>query len=255
MVEASGLRLDAFDLERQTLARLTREAAGTTWPTWNRDGTAVFFRRNSAPYWVATDGTGKEGRVPGGGANDYLSSAGPDPDSFLCVRITPTASGDLTLISRTGAFEPKALIATPAYEGGGQLSPDGRWLVYVSNESGQFEVQVRRYPQLERKWVASAGFGGQPRWRADGREISYRDGQNMLAVSFDGSKEEPAIGKPEVLFKDEYDFGLGLTTANYDVTKDGRFIMLRRDTRGISMSLVLNWAEELKEIMARGGTR
>ena len=255
MVEASGLRLDAFDLERQTLTRLTREAPGTTWPTWNRDGTAAFFRRNAAPYWVATDGTGKEGRVPGGGANDYLSGAGPDPDSFLCVRITPTASGDLTLISRTGAFEPRALIATPAYEGGGQLSPDGRWLVYVSNESGQFEVQVRRYPSLERKWLVSGGFGGQPRWRADGREISYRDGKNMLAVPFDGSKEEPVVGKPEVLFKDEYDFGLGLTTANYDRTRDGRFIMLRRDTRGISMSLVLNWAEELKEIMARGGTR
>ena len=90
---------------------------------------------------------------------------------------------------------------------------------------------------------------------ADGREISFRDGQNRLTVPFDGSREEPIIGKPEVLFKDDYDFGQGLTTANYDRTRDGRFVMLRRDTRGISMSLVLNWAEELKEIMARGGVK
>jgi hypothetical protein len=101
----------------------------------------------------------------------------------------------------------------------------------------------------------SSGFGGQPQWRPDGREISYRDGQNILAVPFDGSKNEPVIGKPLPLFRDEYDFGLGVTTANYDRTRDGGFIMLRRETPGISLSLALNWTEELKEIMARGGVK
>jgi len=252
MVEVSGLRVEAFDLDRQAMTRLTPEAPGTGWPIWNRDGTAAFFRRFNRPAWTATDGTGRDGQVPGGEANDYPSGPGPDADSFLAVRITAATSGDVVLISRTGAFEPRPVIATPAYEGGGQLSPDRRWLVYATNESGRFEIQVRRYPAADRMWRVSSGFGGQPQWRADGREIFYRDGQNMIAVPFDGSKDEPVIGKPSPLFKDEYEFGQGLTTANYDRTPDGRFVMLRRGAPGISLSLVLNWTGELEEIMSRG---
>jgi len=55
------------------------------------------------------------------------------------------------------------------------------------------------------------------------------------------------------LFKDEYDLGQGITIANYDVTPDGRFVLLRRDAAGGSLKLVLNWTEELKQILARGG--
>jgi hypothetical protein len=251
MVEVSGLRAEAFDIERLSMTRLTPEVPGMGWPIWNLDGTAVFLRRYNLPYWIATDGTGQEGEIPGGKVNDYPSGPGPDPDSLLAVRITAETSGDVVLISRTGAFEPKAVFSTPAYEGGGQLSPDGRWLVYATNETGQFEIQVRRFPAADRMWRVSTGFGGQPHWRADGREISYRDGRNMVVVPFDGSKEEPIIGKQAPLFKDDYDFGLGLTTANYHRTRDGRFVMLRRDTSGISVRLVLNWTEELSKIMAR----
>lgn len=157
--------------------------------------------------------------------------------------------------SGRGKFPPKPLIATPAYEGGAQLSKDGRWLVYVSSESGRLETVVRRYPSLERTWRVSSGLGVQPRWRADGREIFYRDGENMVAVAFDGSKDEPVIGKPVALFKDDSDLGQGVTIAAYDVTKDGNFILLRRDAKGAGLGLILNWTEELKEIIARGGVK
>jgi Tol biopolymer transport system component len=254
-VEAQGLRIDVLDLQRQTLIRLTPEAPGTSFVIWNRDGSTAVFRRYNTPYWVATDGSGREGRVPGGIPNDYPSGAGPDADSVLMTRVQADTGGDIFLHSLSGAFKPKPLVATRSYEGGAQLSPDGRWLVYVSTESGQFEIQVRRYPALDRKWHVSAGFGVQPRWRADGREIFYRDGQNMAAVPFDGSKQEPSIGVPVALFKDEYDLGQGITIANYDVTKEGRFVMLRTDTKGASLRLVMNWSEELREIIARGGVR
>ncbi len=74
-----------------------------------------------------------------------------------------------------------------------------------------------------------------------------------MAVSFDGSGAEPVVSKPKALFKDEYDLGQGLTIANYDVTPDGRFIMLRRDAQGGNLRIVLNWTEELKQILAKGG--
>jgi hypothetical protein len=74
-----------------------------------------------------------------------------------------------------------------------------------------------------------------------------------MAVSFDGSRAEPVVSKPRALFKDEYDMGIGLTTANYDVTPDGRFILLRRDAQVGNLRIVLNWTEELKQILAKGG--
>jgi hypothetical protein len=77
----------------------------------------------------------------------------------------------------------------------------------------------------------------------------------MMAVTLDAVGAEPVFGKPKTLFADEYDFGQGITIANYDVTRDGRFIMLRRGPQGGRVHAVLNWTEELKQILAAGGLR
>jgi hypothetical protein len=72
-----------------------------------------------------------------------------------------------------------------------------------------------------------------------------------MAVPFEGNEEEPVMGKPMELFRDEYDMGTGTTTANYDVTADGRFLMLRREAGGGHLRIVLNWTEELKRTLAQ----
>ena len=77
----------------------------------------------------------------------------------------------------------------------------------------------------------------------------------MMAVAVDASRAEPTFGKPTALFADEYDFGQTLSIPNYDVTRDGRFIMLRRGPQGSSLHVVIHWAEELKQILAAGGVR
>ena len=76
----------------------------------------------------------------------------------------------------------------------------------------------------------------------------------MMAATFDASRAEPTFGKPVALFSDEYDFG-NMSIPNYDVTRDGRFIMLRRGTRGGRLRAVINWTEELKQVLAAGGVR
>ncbi len=135
-------------------------------------------------------------------------------------------------MSIDGAYPPKPLVATPAYEGSPHLSPDKRWLVYQSNASGQPEIYVRRYPELDRAWPVSEGGGVQVRWSPTGREIFYRGGGQMMAVAFDGKGSEPVLGRPTALFADVYDFGQGLSIPNYDVTRDGRFLMLQRGCPG-----------------------
>ena len=77
----------------------------------------------------------------------------------------------------------------------------------------------------------------------------------MVAVPFDGSGAEPVLGKPAVLFSDVYDFGQGLSNPNFDVTRDGRFLMLRRGTQGGTLRVILNWTEELKRTLAKAGAQ
>jgi Tol biopolymer transport system component len=255
LVERQGSVIEMLDLLRGTHATLTAPALGTSFASWTADGEVVVFRRFNVPFWTAADGSGKGGPVPGGQINDYPSSPGPDPDTILVGRIQPDTLGDIFLLSISGKFQPKPLLATPAYEGGPQLSPDGRWMLYQSSVSGQPEIYVRRYPAMDRQWQVSEGGGVQPRWSSSGREIYYRGGQRMMAVAFDWAGAEPSFGKPVSLFADEYDFGQTISIANYDVTRDGRFVMLRRGSHGSSLRVVIHWAKELKQILAAGGVR
>ena len=86
--------------------------------------------------------------LPGARTNDYPSGPGPDPDTVLCTRISPDTSGDIYIFSMSGKFDPRPLVATSAYEGGAQMSADGRFLVYASNQSGQYEIQARHLTAL-----------------------------------------------------------------------------------------------------------
>jgi dipeptidyl aminopeptidase/acylaminoacyl peptidase len=254
LVENGGSSIEALDLVRGTRARLTA-APNTLYSMWSADGTRLVLRRTNAPFWIASDGSGAIAAVPGGTVNDYPSSAGPDPDSFIAVRVMPETSGDIFLISMSGAFEPKRLVVTPAYEGGAQLSPDGRWLLYQSDTSGRPEIYVRRYPGLDRPWQVSDGGGIQARWSRNSREIYYRSGGRLVAVTVDASGADPVFGKPVALFGDDYNFGPGASIANYDVTIDGRFIMIRRGASGGKLRVVLNWTEELKQLLASSGVQ
>jgi eukaryotic-like serine/threonine-protein kinase len=252
LFDSDDSTVEALDLARGTTSRLTPAALGTNFPTWSSDGTRIAFRRFNAPLWAPADGSGVATPVPGG-VNDLPSSPGPDPDSLIAIRVRPETSADVFLMSFSGAFEPKPLVTTPAYEGGPQLSPDGHWLLYQSDASGQPEVYVRRFPALDRQWQVSEGGGVQARWNRLSREIYYRNDRHILAVTMDASGANPVFGKPTALFADEYDFGRGISIANYDVGPDGRFLMLRRDASNASLRAVINWTEELKQILAAGG--
>jgi Tol biopolymer transport system component len=253
LVESGASQVEALDLRRGTRSRLTSAAFGTFSTTWTTDGSRIVVRRFNMPFVVRADGSGDALALASSTTNDFPTAPGPDPDSVLAVRVRPETSGDVYLLSISGAFEPKPLVVTPIYEGGPQLSPDGRFLLYQSNASGQAEVYVRPYPALDRQWQVSEGGGVQARWSRDGREIYYRSRNRIFAASISASGQEPVFGKPVALFADEYNFGRGVSNPNYDVTPEGRFIMLRRGSNGAKLRVVVHWTEELKRILASGG--
>lgn len=119
----------------------------------------------------------------------------------------------------------------------------------MSNESGPIEVYVRRFPQLDRQRQVSEGGGTQLRWSADGREIYFRNGASLMAVPFEGAADEPKLESLSPSFGDDYDWGTGATIANYDVTPEERFLMLRRGAGGGHLRIVLNWTEERKRLV------
>jgi len=253
LIESGFNVIETLDLVRGTHARLAAAALGMGFSTWTADGEGVVLRRLNVPFWLATDGSGKTALLPAGQVNDYPSAPGPNADSIIAGRIQSETSDDIFLLSISGRFPPKPLLMTPAWEGGAQLSPDRHWLLYQSNESGQPEIYVRRYPILDREWQVSEGGGVQARWSSTGREIYYRSGRHIMSVTLNAAGAEPTFGKPKALFADEYDFGVNISLPNYDVTRDGRFIMLRRGPQGASLRVVTHWTEELKQILAAGG--
>ena len=129
-----------------------------------------------------------------------------------------------------------------------------RWPA-TARRSGRAEIYVRPYPALDRQWQVSEGGGVQARWSRSSREIYYRSENRIVAVPIGTSAAEPVFGKPVALFADEYDFGQGISNPNYDVTPDGRFVMLRRGANGGKLRVVVHWTEELKQILAAGGVR
>jgi hypothetical protein len=150
--------------------------------------------------------------------------------------------------------EPELLMATPFNEHSGMISPNGRWLAYVSNESGRDEVYVRAFPEMNTEWSISTDGGTEPLWSPDGRELFYRNSDQMLAVSI-SSTPSFTPGRPNLLFEGTYlraDRALPFTT--YDVTADGQYFIMLQSTENAAprqINIVLNWAEELKRLVPK----
>ncbi len=145
-------------------------------------------------------------------------------------------------------------LKTTAYEGGAQLSPDGKWLTYISNDSGQNEVYLRQFEGPDRRWTISTEGGTQPLWNPNGREIFYRSGDKMMAVEV-ATTPDIKLSSPRALFEQRYAFGSGITIANYDVAADGqRFIMVRDEPGAARLNVVLNWLSELGRVAPAGSS-
>jgi Tol biopolymer transport system component len=141
--------------------------------------------------------------------------------------------------------EPEPFVSTAAYEGGGQFSPDGRWMLYTSDdETDEHEVYIRRYPGGDRRWPVSAGGGIHPLWRGDGRRIFYRSGWSVFAVDVELGEDDVTLSSPTPLFEGPYKMGGNLTVPNYSIAADGaRLIMIRREPGARGLGLITNWLE------------
>jgi Tol biopolymer transport system component len=155
-----------------------------------------------------------------------------------------------------GKRTPRPFLKTPFNERAARLSPDGRWLAYVSNESGRDEIYVQPFPGPGGKWQISASGGNEPVWSRDGRELFYRSGEKMMAVSVVFG-ETFSAENPRLLFEGHF-VPSRRGDAAYDVSPDGqRFLMVKRVQESIptQLNIILNWFEELKRRVPAGKRR
>jgi Tol biopolymer transport system component len=195
------------DAGRGTSTRLTA-AYWSGDPLWSQDGRTLAYSiaADSPPNLVVRPnaGQGPERRLTRQATEQhYASSFTPDGSQLVFQANTPTTGIDLYLVATAeeGAT-PQRLLQTRANESQGRISPDGRWLAYVSDESGQHEVYVSRFPELQGKTALSSGGGTRPFWRGDGAELFYLGSEGrVLAVPLTRDAGGLQPGKAVELFR------------------------------------------------------
>jgi Tol biopolymer transport system component len=223
-------------------------------PVWSPDGKEIIVATNGGPassnlFRMPSDGSSPGQLLLKGDSFAVPRDISPDGKWLLFMHVErKTTKEDLWLLSLLpGEHKPEPFLVTDYIETDGMFAPDGRFVAYVSNESGGFEVYVRSFPVSAAggKWRISNGGGYQPRWRRDGKELLFftADGRLMsadvtLAPAFHADV-------PRTLFRAQI-FGGGATTTNHywDVSPDGqRFLINTTSANDASsmLTVVLNW--------------
>jgi len=245
------------DLSRGALTRQTFDAGEDESAVWMPDGKTIVYASTRAGTPLAVnrrraDGAGGEEPLWTGSAHVHVETSTPDGRALI---LSSAAVGggqfDLMLLPLEGDRKLKPLVQTRFDDARARVSPDGRWIAYSSDETGRGEVYVRAFPSLEGKTQVSTGGGAQPVWAKRGDELFFRTPGAMMAVRIQPGASF-SVGQPRKLFDGRF-YSKNAGTGGYDVSRDGRFLMVKdasaaQSATGTPASLivVLNWFEDLK---------
>ncbi len=246
------------NLDRGVVSRVTTDEALNRSPVWSRDGRRVTYVSLRGPdgrtglFERDVAALSAERLLVRGERGDILFPEDWSPDGRTLVYRSFSSRGgdDLMVLEASEGAVPTPYLRDGFNNRAASFSPDGRWLAYISDESGTFQVFVRSFPDpTQAKYQVSADGGGYPRWRGDGGELYFVSARNRVTAIGVTHGSGLSFGKPVDLF----DLGdVSVVTAvrsPFDVSADGqRFIIVRPMTGagGVSLTIAVNWMAGLK---------
>ncbi len=171
-----------YQISRGTLTRVTFAGGNNNFPLWSPDGKYIVYNaeKGKAPniFRRPWDGSGAEERLTSDPSTQTPLSFTPDGKMLSFEQ-----NGDIWILPLEGDRKPFPFIHSPANEGNGTFSPDGRWMAYTSNESGKNEIYVTAFPKREGNWQISNGGGTTPIWSRDGKELFFVNSSSLMVVN------------------------------------------------------------------------
>jgi eukaryotic-like serine/threonine-protein kinase len=241
-----------WDIARRTLDRLTFGPAADFAPVWTPNGRRLVFfsgrEGEGAVFWQPAEGAGGAERLSIGGPPSGVTPNGTQ------VIFGSIGNQDLMMVALDGTRRVQPLLQTPSVERNGIVSPDGRWLAYESDRSGQFEIYGGPFPNAsEGQWLISTAGGTRPLWAPSGQELFYvaPDGA-LMAVRVNPRAGRWSSASAAKVVEGPYVTRSLRDKRTYDVSTDGkRFLMVKQPANQAAPQIVVvqNWIEELKRLV------
>jgi Tol biopolymer transport system component len=265
--EDNGGDIWIIELLRGAVSRFTLDAAqDNSMPIWSPDGTNIVFSsvRNGkwGLYQKPANGSGKEQFLYESATGDKAPMSWSPDGKYIVFQVTgDKTTWDLWVLPLTGERKAYAMMDSPANETWAEVSPDSKWIVYNSDETGRYEVYLRPFPTGEGKWPVSTNGGWYPRWRKnDGKELFFADAAangKLLSVHVNLSGSTPEFSPATPLFDSGYiNINHGVHH-KYAVSADGQHFIIPRPESAVSgdssdllpppVTVVLNWASTLNK--------
>jgi serine/threonine-protein kinase len=236
-----------YDLARGSFSRLTHEPAAEFGPVWSADGRAIYYTTERPQFTlarIALDGTGAGEQLAAGEFDRQVQSVSSDGKWALITETAPETLDDIVAVALERPDETFVFRRTAFDEDEAAFSPDGHWVAYRSNDSGQSQVFVQPFRSAGERVQISNGGGWDPCWSRDGLTLYFKSDAGLMAVPVTSDWSAP----PHRLFEvSEY-------PGAFDVAADGRFLMVRvpKPTWPRTVNVVLHWFEELQRLAPTG---
>ena len=231
-VKANNVDIWIYGLKNGSTSRFTFDPAEEVAGVWSRDGSEIAFRsagKGQSVYLKKTAGFVPQKAVQKFyGGDDLIPNSWSRDDKQILATFQGSGGGSSLMLFPVPSGKMTPFITSTASQTNGQISPDGKWVVYASNESGDWEIYATTFPDAQGKWQVSRGSGTEPRWRGDGKEIFYLGPKGML-MAVPVNTGGRSTGAPTPLFQIHGRAQISSTDLfTYDVAKDGKRFLVNR---------------------------